>query len=81
MIISKAKTLGLVALFLGGKMLLDATQGQASGGGTAFSNSLGGSEKMAVGISFTIGLIGVIFGLRALLTNKVCIGEECHVDQ
>ncbi len=81
MFIAKAQALGVISLILGGKMLLDAARGQASSGATTLSNSLGGSEKVALRISFVIGLAGVFFGLRALCTSKTCMGDECCADQ
>lgn len=80
MIIPKAKILGLVAVMFGGKVLYEASKGQAVDSATRLSKNFGGSERLALGLSFAIGLIGVIFGLRTLMADRACIGDSCQYD-
>lgn len=75
-----AKLLGAVALFFGLKVMLDLANGKSADGAIRLAQSVGGGEGAAKALSFFIALLGIGMGLRALLTNRVCVGDECSYD-
>ncbi|MBL4789929.1 MAG: hypothetical protein JKY60_13110 [Kordiimonadaceae bacterium] len=78
---NRAKILGLIASFLGGKILFDAFSGQPANGAALFSSWFGGSHSAAIAFSVILGGVGIGFGLRALIWNKVCIGDTCAFEE
>lgn len=76
----QAKTLGLIALGLGAKILIDLGRGQPVGGAQSFADLIGLGDRAARAISFALGLFGIVFGLRALFWSRVCWDDQCTMD-
>ncbi|NVJ99852.1 MAG: hypothetical protein HWE25_16995 [Alphaproteobacteria bacterium] len=76
----KAKILGFIATLLGVKILVDLYAGNPSGGMAVAAQFLGLPDVAATFGSFFLAALGLGFGLRALIWNKVCIGDQCAID-
>ncbi|PCI62075.1 MAG: hypothetical protein COB37_07370 [Kordiimonadales bacterium] len=77
---NKAKILGIIGTILGTKILFDAWSGHPANGAALFSSLFGGADVAGTAYSVILGTVGLGFGLRALIWNKVCIGDTCEID-
>ena len=64
-------------LGLSTSILVNWLQGTPASGAVTIAKFLGGSIKLALWISLALAALGFSFGFRALIWNKVCLGNNC----
>ncbi len=70
-----AKLLGLIATGLGLLILSHLFLGVGAGGIVFITNAIGAPYFTALVLSAVLALIAIVFGLRALLFNKICMSK------
>ena len=74
------KSLGVILISVSIIMLLDLVEGKSAGGALVLSRVLNAPEYFSLIVTAILILIGFGFGLRALIWNKVCIGDQCNLE-
>ncbi len=61
-------------------MLFDLVEGKSADAAILLSRMLNAPDYLPMIVTAALVLIGFDFGLRALIWNKVCIGDQCEIE-
>jgi len=61
-------------------MIVGMVDGKSASGAIAISKLFGEPPYFAASLTVVLIVMGLFFGLRALILNKVCVGEKCEID-
>lgn len=70
-------SIGLIAAYLGSKILKDAHAGKPAAWMTKLADMFGGKKRDAIFLSYALGALGVWIGVRSLLSNQNYLGNNC----